>query len=107
MKERYSNNHPEIRSGEVFYCNAEIGKVSYIKINSKRVGVTAYNIYGGTLSGLVPVFISINDEAGLLIKGFEDIVKDVDTYCSQSRLCSRAISFLKANFKKSIHQHKE
>lgn len=48
--------HPELRRGEVFLSNSKNGpKTSLWK--TKRIGKTAYDIYGKILRGYSPIFV--------------------------------------------------
>jgi hypothetical protein len=54
--------HPELRDDEQFLYNVyESNDLSRVPYTSKRRGMTAYDIYGHSVSGLRPVFANRNE----------------------------------------------
>jgi hypothetical protein len=58
MEEKnFNRNHPELREGEVWLTNIWTDDQVRIGHATKRVGVTAYDIYGQAVQGMLPVFV--------------------------------------------------
>ena len=54
---RTKMKHPELRKGEMFLTNANVEGYSQIGWETKRSGMTAYDVNGNPVRGLFPVFV--------------------------------------------------
>ena len=50
--------HPEQRNDEIFLQNATEADFNYSAHQTKRLGITAYDILGAVVPGLKPMFVS-------------------------------------------------
>jgi hypothetical protein len=54
----FSENHPELKEGEIWFANMLPAEVKVLDFTTKRIGEMAYDMRGNRVQGLVPVFIS-------------------------------------------------
>lgn len=78
-----SENHPELREGEIFLtnisCDRDWLQWSSIGLQTKRLGDTAYDVYDHVIDGMQPVFVQKDEhDQNLLSHGIDpETVADV------------------------------
>ena len=82
--ESYNDDHPELQTGEVFLTNERPAEFNFIEWKTKRMGLVAYDRWGGRVDGSIPVFVQQSEiternmprnmpEVQKLMKNFTDL----------------------------------